>query len=95
MSSALFVLSIMPVTTKSGPKAGQVNTKVAVATATAIAGLNKVIGSAFYTPGEEPAELAVGRFVECGLESREGREYLNIVRFVEAPAETTAPALPF
>ena len=95
MSSSLFVLSVMPVTTKSGPKMGQINTKVAVAVATAIPGLSKVVGTAFFTPGEEPSELAVGRFVECGIETREGRDYLTITKFVDAPAEVASPTLPF
>jgi hypothetical protein len=95
-ASTLFILSVNSVVVTKGANAGAKRIVAAIAAPTAIPGLSKIVGKAWYNAGDEPSELQVGRHVECGLEERDGAAFLSITRFVEAPtADVTAPALPF
>ena len=94
MASSLFVLSVNTVSVTKGANAGSKRVVAAIAAPTAIPGLSKIIGKAWYNEPDAPAELKVGAHVECGLEERDGASFLSITAFVPM-ADATAPALPF
>lgn len=83
--TALRIVSVSSVLHTSGKKAGQTSTVATIGTPSPIAGLTKIVGKAWYDQDATiPAELAPGQAVECGVETREGKDYLTILKFVPA-----------
>lgn len=88
--SALRIVSVGPVLHTSGKKAGQTSVVATIGSPSPIAGLTRIVGKAWYAENEVPAELTVGACVECGVETREGKDYLTILKFVPASEVETA-----
>ena len=82
--TALRIVSVGPVLHTTGKKAGQTSTVATIGSPSQIPGLTKIAGKAWYAEDEVPTELVAGAFVECGVETREGKDYLTILKFVPA-----------
>ena len=92
--SALRIVSVGPVLHTTGKKAGQTSTVATIGSPSQIPGLTKIIGKAWYSQDDAiPTGLVPGACVECGVETREGKDYLTILKFVPANEVETGASL--